>query len=110
MRLPDDSRGYCSSLAVLYGDPNVDLRSGGLIGYPMICAAFGRKQRQTERILSGPHGECVRRYGDIPATHVNTVAEIPRRHDLGVSETRRQVRLGGRTPKPSWDVSGGSGW
>lgn len=99
MRLPDDSRGYCSSLAVLYGDRNVDLRSGGLIGYPQIGQRFGLKQRQTERVLRGPHGEGVVRWvADIPATHVNTADEIIRRHDLDVSEARRQARLGKRLP------------
>jgi hypothetical protein len=106
MRLPEDTWGFCSSLTVLYGDSNVDLRSGGLIGYPMIEQRFGRKHQQTECILRGPHGEgVVRWFGDIPATHCNTADEIIRLHDLDVSETRRQARLGGR---PGSDQAPGS--
>lgn len=98
--------GYCGSLAALYGDPNVNPQSGGLIGYPQIGQRFDLKQRQTERVLHGPHGEgIVRWFADIPATHVNTADEIIRLHKLDVSEARRQARLGGRPT----DVSGGSG-
>jgi hypothetical protein len=108
MRLTDDSRGYCSSLAILFGDPNVDVRSGGLVGYAQIGERFGRKQRQTERILRGLHGQgVVRWFGDVPATHANTCDEILRLHDLDVSETRRQARLGsGRPASPVSALSG----
>jgi hypothetical protein len=108
MRLTDDSRGYCSSLAILFGDPNVDVRSGGLVGYAQIGERFGRKQRQTERILRGPHGQgVVRWFGDIPATNVGTADQILRLHERGVSETRRQARLGSGRQSPC-PVSGGS--
>jgi hypothetical protein len=98
--------GYCGSLAALYGDPNVNPQSGGLIGYPQIGQRFDLKQRQTERVLHGPHGEgVVRWFADIPATHVNTADEIIRLHKLDVSEARRQARMG--HARPTWDVTGG---
>ncbi|MBA2591156.1 MAG: hypothetical protein M3495_00120 [Pseudomonadota bacterium] len=100
--------GYCGSLAALYGDANVDPRSGGVIGYPQFGEMLELSQRQTRRVLHGRLGVCVLWYLDVPASHVNTVSEIRRLHTLAVSEAHRQVRMGGAFAK--WDVSGGAVW
>lgn len=98
--------GWCSSLAVLYAtlDPRpngatVDPRSGGLIGWKRLCEVLGGvSQRTARRILAKPYGGSVLMIDGVPATTANTGTEIRRRHDLEVSEVRRQARLGRRLP------------
>jgi len=117
MRLPGDKNGYCSSLAALYalvdprpGGATVDPRSGGIIGWRRFAEALGvGSQRTARRIQQGPYGEGVLMVDGIPATTVTTANNIAYLHELDVSEARRQARLGRRPPKPTWDVTPGSG-
>jgi hypothetical protein len=105
--------GYCSSLAALYaavdprpGGATVDPRSGGIIGWLLFAEALGDvSQRTARRIQQGPYGKSVLMVDGIPATTVTTANNIAYLHELDVSETRRQARLGKRVT----DVSGGSG-